>query len=150
MIDRMNSDQKQTKSDSKKRQLDTPIDTSKLLLKIQEKSSRPLRAHIFSGYFFYFAPSASSSPSSSSIFRTKQAKITAQFASANVVDELDDEVTHVIISNDNAKETAVEVRKTIAERMRMGKAIPRVVKGEWVEECWKEGTVLDEEGFAVV
>ncbi|KAF4982645.1 hypothetical protein FZEAL_1752 [Fusarium zealandicum] len=57
-------------------------------------------------------------------------------------------VTHVVIEGDDPMqvgETADMVRKELSSR----RVQPRVVTGEWINECWKEGTLLDEEQFVV-
>ncbi|KAF4461772.1 dna ligase 4 [Fusarium albosuccineum] len=56
--------------------------------------------------------------------------------------------THVVIEGDDPMqvgEAADMVRKELSSR----RVQPRVVTGKWIDECWKEGTLLDEEQFVV-
>ncbi|XP_044717776.1 ATP dependent DNA ligase domain-containing protein [Hirsutella rhossiliensis] len=60
----------------------------------------------------------------------------------------DETVTHVVLVGDDAVQrgqVAGEVRREVSGRRRM----PRLVTGSWVEDCWKEKTLLDEEQYAV-
>lgn len=69
-----------------------------------------------------------------------------RFGSGGVVGYLGDPaLTHVVVVDGGVNGRGVgEVRKEIAARPR----IPRIVTGKWVEESWKEGTLLDEESYA--
>jgi DNA ligase-4 len=42
-------------------------------------------------------------------------------------------------------EAADMIRKELSSR----RIQPRVVTGAWVDECWKESTLLDEEQFVI-
>src|ERR1700761_1957316 len=96
-----------------------PMNATDLLADINGLSAQPARAHIFSDLTLYFVES--SCPSSSSSLRMTQARTTARFASAEITsalsDDEGDDVTHVVVGDDNAQEVAKGVRKTIAERM---------------------------------
>lgn len=64
------------------------------------------------------------------------------------LDDLDTELTHVVIVGDDPMEigeTAAELRQELSSRP---KQQPRVVSGKWVEVCWKEKTLVDEEQYA--
>ncbi|ESU08977.1 hypothetical protein FGSG_04154 [Fusarium graminearum PH-1] len=57
-------------------------------------------------------------------------------------------VTHVVIQGDDPMqvgEAADMIRKELSSRSIQ----PRVVTGAWIDECWKESTLLDEEQFVV-
>ena len=63
------------------------------------------------------------------------------------LDILDSELTHVVIVGDDAMEigeAAAKLRQELSSRPKQ----PRVVSGKWVEECWKEKTLVDEEQYA--
>ncbi|KAI0004856.1 ATP-dependent DNA ligase [Xylariaceae sp. FL0662B] len=64
-----------------------------------------------------------------------------------VKDDLEDaSVTQVVVlGNDDAteRERAAEVRAVISARS----PVPRVVTGAWVEDCWKNNTIVDEERY---
>ncbi|KAK5654191.1 hypothetical protein OQA88_7622 [Cercophora sp. LCS_1] len=71
-----------------------------------------------------------------------------RFGGGEVVGELDSArgVTHVVVVvRDQTQErtVAAEVRLQIDVRRP-----PRVVSQRWVEDCWKEGTLVDEEAYA--
>ncbi|OJD30447.1 dna ligase 4 [Diplodia corticola] len=63
----------------------------------------------------------------------------------------DFDVTHVVVgaASANNKDRLGEIRRTLADRMESGNSsrVPRVVGVEWVEESWKERTLVDEEMF---
>lgn len=77
-----------------------------------------------------------------------------QFGRGNVTNDMDDETTHIVVVGDKedtagVRERAAELRAEISGRRGVTR-IPRVVKHEWVEDCWKERTLLDEEQYAIV
>lgn len=74
------------------------------------------------------------------------AKNRFQFARGIVAEAADDEtVTHIVITDQSDVKS---LRQAIAKTIR--RKIPRLVRWEWLEECWKEKTLLDEERFAPV
>jgi DNA ligase 4 len=77
--------------------------------------------------------------------RIKLASNLARFAGAELVEDLEDEsITHVVIGA--ASSRLGILRKEISTRRRL----PRMVTADWIEESWKEGTLLDEERYAPV
>jgi DNA ligase 4 len=77
--------------------------------------------------------------------RIKLASNLARFAGAKLVEDLEDEsITHVVIGADSPR--LGTVREEISTRRRL----PRMVTADWVEESWKEGTLLDEERYTPV
>ncbi|KAM5445605.1 DNA ligase (ATP) [Microsporum audouinii] len=83
--------------------------------------------------------------------RQQLARNTAIFTGATVTDHLDNNrITHVIVdpSEDRDPETGKAknydvLRSEFASR----RAIPHFVTVRWIEECWKEKTLVDEERF---
>lgn len=72
-----------------------------------------------------------------------QAKITADFAGAEIADGIDDaDVSHIVVRPDG---DVGMIRKKLAGRKQL--RIPNLVTALWVSESWKEGTLLDEERF---
>jgi DNA ligase-4 len=74
-----------------------------------------------------------------------------KFGSGEVADGVEDEkITHVVVvggEQDTAaseKVLAADVRYRVSSR----RAVPRIVSSRWVEDCWKEGTLVDEEAYA--
>ncbi|EAQ91162.1 hypothetical protein CHGG_03097 [Chaetomium globosum CBS 148.51] len=73
-----------------------------------------------------------------------------RFGNGGVVEDIGDErITHVVVvggREDTAaseKVVAADVRHKISAR----RAVPRVVSARWVEDCWKEDTLVDEEQY---
>ena len=71
------------------------------------------------------------------------------FAAGDIATDIgDEEITHVVVvgkEKDKMAErvVAADVRATISARRK----VPRVVTTHWVEDCWKERTLLDEERY---
>ncbi|RDA89589.1 hypothetical protein CP533_6227 [Ophiocordyceps camponoti-saundersi (nom. inval.)] len=64
-------------------------------------------------------------------------------------EEEEEAVTHVVVVGANA-DKASRLAETVSRRqVKGGRGIARVVTGQWVEDCWREGTLLDEELYAV-
>jgi DNA ligase 4 len=75
-------------------------------------------------------------------------KTILRFGSGSVTaDPSNRSVTHVVIAgadSEGGKALAASVRKAFGSRLK----VPRVVRSAWVEESWREGTLLDaERGF---
>lgn len=72
-----------------------------------------------------------------------------RYAGGTSTEDMDNPaLTHVVLVGADpmqVSEAADGVRKEISTRAK----IPRLVTGHWVEECWKERTLLDEETYAV-
>ncbi|KAH6624689.1 hypothetical protein B0J18DRAFT_449918 [Chaetomium sp. MPI-SDFR-AT-0129] len=80
-----------------------------------------------------------------------------RFGNGEVVDDLGSEgVTHVVVTTtptDFGSEETGRTEKAVAAEVRkkaslLKTAVPRIVSAGWVEECWKEETLLDEERYA--
>ncbi|WDK15207.1 DNA ligase I [Colletotrichum graminicola] len=68
------------------------------------------------------------------------------FGGARLVSDADDEAaTHIVLigTGDRLKEAAKGLRRQVSNRRR----IPYIVTGAWVEDCWREKTLLDEERY---
>ena len=70
-------------------------------------------------------------------------KVVENLADTRADHALPEHQTHIIVGKDTSSERLKEVRGLIAGRRKL----PRIVTTEWVEESWKEGTLLDEEKF---
>lgn len=111
-----------------------------------------VKGAMFRGIKIHFvSPSSStSSPGTDGVaaqLEFQLARNIARFAGAVLAEEVDEEegVTHVVVGAD---EDITAVRKGVGERSGGGKEkVPWVVRPGWVNESWKEGTVLEEEGF---
>lgn len=70
---------------------------------------------------------------------------TARFAGATVVTSAKDtETTHIVVNTETASAAGIaSLRKSLAGKP--GRKIPHLVTLEWVEESWKNRTLLDEE-----
>ena len=91
-------------------------------------------------------------------FRMKQACNTARFAGAQLTKDLKEGVTHILVGNN--QDHGATLRRTVSRYasgekscIAMGylisidrfKRLPRLVTVDWVEQSWKEKTLLDEE-----
>jgi len=62
----------------------------------------------------------------------------------------DNSITHVVVlggrddTTASEKVVAADVRYKVSSR----RAVPRIVSGKWVDDCWREGTLVDEEAYA--
>jgi DNA ligase 4 len=103
-----------------------------------------LRGHIFQRCVVYVHDLAGDSLEAGRLRRY------IAFGGGRVVQDLEDGgLTHVVVlgkTEDERKDATDEVRKKLGA-VRPG---PRVVSGRWVDECWKERTMLDEERFGDV
>jgi DNA ligase-4 len=109
-------------------------------LEEHERGLGEMRGSIFRGCVAYFGGDVEGS------METRMMKLRFLFCGGLVAEELDEEVTHVVIADEN-RDVVRALRKQVSERR--GK-IPRVVGWAWLEDSWKESTLLDEERFAVV
>lgn len=76
--------------------------------------------------------------------------LTARFAGATVSDDLDDKtITHVVVApaRSGHGKCGTDGIKLLRERLSQRRKIPRIVTGHWIEQSWKEKTLLDEERF---
>ncbi|KAK2790473.1 DNA ligase (ATP) [Emmonsiellopsis sp. PD_33] len=114
---------------------------------------------LFKGLVIYLATPTSASQSPPLPQRLHLASNLIRFAGGIVIlpsdntekkeDAINDaRITHVVVDSDgvSSSDDIKEIRKKIAARA--SKKIPHVVQVEWVEESWREGTVVDEERFA--
>ncbi|KAI1259063.1 ATP dependent DNA ligase domain-containing protein [Xylariaceae sp. FL1019] len=101
-----------------------------------------LRGHLFQDMVIHLA-GTTDAPSA----RFHQIKDRVRFGSGTLVDDLEDgSISHIIVlgSDDGGEmETAAEVRATISTRH----PVPRVVTAQWIEDCWKNRTIVDEERY---
>ncbi|KAE8353016.1 DNA ligase 4 [Aspergillus coremiiformis] len=79
-------------------------------------------------------------------YRLHLARNTARFAGANVVNSPKSlSVTHIVVAPTSTSSDISSIRKSYSPES--GKKVPHLVTVEWIEECWKQHTLLDEEGF---
>lgn len=102
-----------------------------------------MRSYIFRGARIHVA--ATDEVSSISCLKVKN---WVKYGGGSIIDDLGDRsTTHVVIISDSEigeMERAAEVRSFISTRT----PVPRVVSRQWVEDCWKNRTILDEERYA--
>ncbi|KAI1123221.1 ATP dependent DNA ligase domain-containing protein [Nemania abortiva] len=129
----------------KKEVMDTPFDKEAFLQQLLEHDHDlgQMRGHLFKGMVVYLA-SADAVPS----LQAWRVRNRVRFGSGVLVDDLDDNaITHIVTLGENEAqemEIAAEVRFAISSRH----PVPRVVSEQWVAECWKNRTIVDEERFA--
>ncbi|KAK4225568.1 hypothetical protein QBC38DRAFT_482684 [Podospora fimiseda] len=67
-----------------------------------------------------------------------------RFGNGEVVEDLEDKgLTHVVVVGKD-QEVVADVRYQVSLRRNP----PRIVTAKWVEDCWKEETMIDEEDYA--
>ncbi|KAL2127372.1 hypothetical protein VTI74DRAFT_10831 [Chaetomium olivicolor] len=74
-----------------------------------------------------------------------------RFGNGLVVDDIEDQkITHVVVVGGKENRAASEkmVAADVRYKVSSWRALPRIVTGKWVEDCWKEGTLVDEEAYA--
>ncbi|OCL03625.1 DNA ligase 4 [Glonium stellatum] len=70
------------------------------------------------------------------------ARNAVRFGGGKVTDDLNDTtITHVIVGQDRSR--LKTIRETISRRTRL----PRIVTRNWIDQSWREKTLLDEERF---
>ncbi|PKS13255.1 hypothetical protein jhhlp_000026 [Lomentospora prolificans] len=70
-----------------------------------------------------------------------------RFGNGSIVGYLGDpELTHIVAVGRGKEEGIADVRKEIASKPK----IPRIVTSKWIEDSWREGTLLDEEDYTVM
>ncbi|GAB1320347.1 DNA ligase (ATP) [Madurella fahalii] len=65
-------------------------------------------------------------------------------------DAEDSRITHVVVVG-GREDTATSERVVAADvrfKVSSRRSVPRIVTTKWVEDCWREGTLLDEEAYA--
>lgn len=127
--------------------LDSPDAVNKIIGRVQERAASGFelpRGWLFKGLVFYFNQEPSTESSKVDIQRLSVVSNIARFAGAAVVGSLkDSSITHVITDPDTSSDERTALRASLSTRG--GKKIPHVVTRKWIEECWGEGTLLDEE-----
>jgi DNA ligase-4 len=73
---------------------------------------------------------------------TQSAKNIARFAGAAVTDSLkSSSITHIVVNPETPASDISSIRQTLSTR----KKVPHIVTIAWIEESWKEKTIMDEE-----
>jgi DNA ligase-4 len=115
----------------------------KLTESIQERTDAgwtlPL-GWLFKGFTLHFVKEGDGGLSS--VFPTQAARNVARFAGAVVTESLkSSSITHVVVNPETPASDLSSIRQTLSTR----KKVPHIVTIAWVEESWKEKTILDEE-----
>jgi len=111
---------------------------------------KALKGSLFRDLHVYIAseegPQTDTVSADISTLRPKLAEDLVRFTGGKIANDLqDDTITHVVVFG-VAGPALNKLRQKIAEKIRL----PRIVTVNWVEESWKEGTLLDEERYAVI
>jgi DNA ligase-4 len=121
--------------------------------RIQEKVNSGYTAPcgwLFRGLsFFFFSPvnrtNEKDGATTSLDLSLKLLQNTARFARANIATSVKAPgITHAIVNSETASPADLaSLRKSVAALP--GRKVPHLVTSKWVEESWKNGTLLDEE-----
>ncbi|KAK4217867.1 hypothetical protein QBC37DRAFT_413426 [Rhypophila decipiens] len=143
------------------------FDAEEFLVQLQEHGHHDdealLKAFLFRRCNVYLAiaqQQAEDDDKSSTAMQVSKLKLKnyIEFGNGIVTDSLGNETTQIVIvggtedsSTTAVRELAAEMRFKLSKRKGAAAArIPRVVRQQWIEDCWKEGTLLDEELYAVI
>ncbi|KAL4796030.1 ATP dependent DNA ligase domain-containing protein [Aspergillus venezuelensis] len=130
----------------------SPEAIEKLTGRIQEKVDAGWTlppGWLFKGLTIYFPESKDGSTSERSepepkSYPSQLARNTARFAGATVASSLKDpSITHVVVGLETPSSEISSLREKLSKR----KKLPHIVEVDWIEESWKERTLLDEERF---
>ncbi|KAI9928265.1 hypothetical protein ASPWEDRAFT_38929 [Aspergillus wentii DTO 134E9] len=142
---------------SKKHKFETsqcPEAVRKLEERIQERANSGYEIPIgwlFKGLTVFFHEKALDSSEPDAIemgqqYRLRSARNTARFAGAAVVDSLKNSaITHIVVDQNSSSADISSLRGSLATKS--GAKLPHLVTVEWIETCWKERTLMDEERF---
>ncbi|KAL3495196.1 ATP dependent DNA ligase domain-containing protein [Aspergillus germanicus] len=124
----------------------------KLTESIQERTDAgwtlPL-GWLFKGFTLHFQKEGDGGLSSETlqsrqVSRAQFARNVARFAGAAVTESLkSSSITHVVVNSKTPALDISSIRQTLSTRKR----VPHIVTIAWIEESWKEKTILDEERF---
>ncbi|KXG47410.1 Nucleic acid-binding, OB-fold [Penicillium griseofulvum] len=113
------------------------------------------RGWLFRGLKFHFYSNGNQKDEQAPELRKEYHRLhfahnTARFAGAENASSLESTgTTHVIVDPETSSSADVSsLRQSLAEKP--GAKMPHLVSVSWVEECWKNGTLLDEERFPVL
>ena len=127
--------------------LDSPDTVNKIIGRIQERAASGFelpRGWLFKGLVFYFNRESDTESSKVDFQRLSMASNIVRFAGAAVVSSLaDSSITHVITDPDILSAERNALRESLSTRGR--RKVPHIVTSNWIEECWGEETLLDEE-----
>ncbi|KAI1444952.1 ATP-dependent DNA ligase [Annulohypoxylon stygium] len=121
-----------------------PFDKEEFLNQLAEHGHdmSHLRSQIFKGTKVHFSKTPDVSPISRIKLETR-----IKWGGGSVIDDLEDRsITHVVImgsSDASEMARAAEVRSSISSRT----PVPRIMTPQWIEDCWKNRTVVDEERY---
>lgn len=103
----------------------------------QDGLSHRTGGFLFQGFKFHMCGSSDS-------LRRAFAVIISRFADAQVIaDTQSPDITHFIVDDSCGSVDIGQIHRETAARSDF--RVPHIVSLEWVEECWKEKTLLDEE-----
>ncbi|PGH19466.1 DNA ligase 4 [Polytolypa hystricis UAMH7299] len=103
---------------------------------------------LFKGEVLYLASPPPPDSSQTNILpqRLQLASNIARFAGGKVVQNIEDKrITHVVVDESDKNTDISSIRKTLSTRVGGNRKIPHIVTVGWIEDSWKEKTLLDEE-----
>ena len=132
--------------------------TERLNARIQlnvDSGSRIFPGWLFKGLVLHFHHPSSGRPASAECevnqinqsHRLHLASNIARFAGATTSDTHQKSVTHVVVELDISSTELSTLRGTLSAQLGQQK-MPHLVTVEWIEESWKERTLLDEESLS--
>lgn len=132
--------------------IDSPDAINKIIGRIQERAASGFelpKGWLFKGLVFYFNQESTTESSEGHTQRLSVASNIARFAGAAVVGSLkNSNITHVITDPDLPSAERSALRGSLSTRSE--RKVPHIVTTKWIEDCWSEGTLLDEESKCLV
>lgn len=130
----------------KKEDMDEPFNKHQFLSRLEEQGHDfgGLKGHLFKGLYVYFALSKDLD-----LVTALKMKNWIRFGGGRLAEHLDDEsLTHVVVlANDEESERkmAADARSAVSGR----RPVPNVVPMQWLEDCWKNSTLVDEQRYGL-
>ena len=128
---------------------DSTFSPDKFLSEFEERGRGfgEMRCSMFRGCVAFFEPLAEKTHGSKAHVELTIALNRFKFARGIVASSEEDKtVTHVVVLNDDS--ASVKILRAAVYKAK--KRLPRMVRWRWLQESWVEGTMLDEEAYALV
>ncbi|KAI1843532.1 hypothetical protein JX266_010358 [Neoarthrinium moseri] len=133
--------------DMPKNEIETdPLDASRFLEQLEQHGHDfgRLKGHLFREAVIYLATTEDVT-----LITVLKLNNWIRFGGGKIVEDIENnDVTHVVVvdngDSDARREVVAEVRSAISKK----RSLPRVVTQQWLEDCWKENTMLTEEAYA--
>ncbi|ELR07087.1 hypothetical protein GMDG_08264 [Pseudogymnoascus destructans 20631-21] len=133
-----------------KEELESGLETDRLLSQLQgghhDLGLRDMKGFMFSDFCAHIAGwqrSEEVADLSEDGLRCLLVEHKLRFGLASIKSDLEDtNITHIVVQE------GLDRLKSIREKISHRRVVPRIITLEWVEDSWREGTLLDEDRYA--